>query len=166
MGDTYVECLVSRERNMGAFFLRIVVFALCGICVIFSLGGMAFLLVGAIIFGVLGVFVCPNPDIEYEYLLVGKELSVDKIIAKSKRKTVASYDLEKIEVMCPSNSHELDRFQHKNLSLKDYSSARVDAKSFIAVYHDEKQECLIKLEPNQELLKAMKSYMPRKVVEI
>ena len=163
MGDSYVECLVEREKNMGLFVLRIVMYVLCAICIFLALGGMSALFLVGVAFGVVGAVVIPAPEVEYEYLYIGKELSIDKIIAKSKRKKTAEFDLNKMEIMCPVNSHELDSYKNKNLSVKDFSSKKADAKIYAIVYRDDKQECIIYIEPNQELLQAIKTVFPRKV---
>lgn len=165
MGDSYVECLVDREKNISYFILRIVMYVACALCVLLALAGIPIMFILGVALGVIGAFVVPNPDYEYEYLYIGKELSIDKIIAKSKRKTVGSYDLNKMEFMCPLSSHELDSYKNKKTPVKDYSSAKKDANPYVIVYRDDRQECLIYFEPNSELLAAIKSVMPRKVIE-
>lgn len=165
MGDSYVEVLVGREKNTAFAVLRIIMYVLCGICVVLAMGGMPVLLLVGIAIGAIGYFVCPAPDIEYEYLYMGKELTVDKIISKSKRKNVGTFDLNKMEVMCPVNSHELDSYKNKKLPVKDFSSNKPDSKPYVIAYHDEKEEFLIYVEPVAEFVQAVKSTMPRKVVE-
>jgi len=165
VGDSYVEVLVERERNATYFALRIVMYVLAGVCLVLALGGMTLLAIAGIAFGILGYFVCPAPDIEYEYLYLGKELTVDRIIAKSKRKNVGTYDLNKMEVMCPLNSHELDSYKSRKIPVKDFSSNKPDAKTYVIVYHDEKEELMIYVEGAPELINAVKNTMPRKVIE-
>jgi len=165
VGDSYVEILVERERNTAYFALRIVMYVLCGICIVLAMGGMPILFVAAIVIGLVGYFVCPAPDVEFEYLYLGKELTVDKIIAKSKRKNAGTYDLNKMEVMCPLNSHELDSYKSRNIPVKDYSSKKPDSKTYVIVYHDEQEELMIYVDGAAELINAVKNTMPRKVVE-
>ena len=166
MGDSYVEVLVERERNTGYFIEKIVLYVLCAIFIVISLGAgaTAFLVIG-IALGVIGVFVIPNPDYEFEYLLIGKELSIDKIVAKTSRKTAANYDLNKMEIMCPFTSHELDSYKNKKVPVKDFSSGKADSTPYAIVYRDEKGEQIICVEPNDEFIAAIKSVLPRKVVE-
>jgi len=165
MGDSYIECLVSRDKNIGYMVLRTAVYILAAICILLSFIGYTFLIIVGVILFLVGAFVCPDPEIEYEYLLIGKELSIDKIIAKSKRKKAAEYDLNKMEIMCPLNSHELDRYKSKNTPMKDFSSANKDSIPYVIVYHDEKGDTLVCVEALQEFISAVKSVMPRKVVE-
>lgn len=166
MVDSYVECLVSCKRNTGAFILRTFIYSLCGICLLGALLlGVTVLFLAGIAFAAVGYFLCPSPDIEYEYLYLDKELSIDKIISKQKRKKAGSYDLTKMDKMCPSNSHELDAYKNRNLPVKDYTSKDDEKKSYVIVYREDKGEVLIKFEPNEELFTALKNSFPRKVIE-
>ena len=61
--------------------------------------------------GVGAYFLNMYTDLEYEYLYLDKELSVDKIMAKSKRKRVGTYSLDRMEVFAPVYSYHLDNFK-------------------------------------------------------
>jgi len=165
MGDSYVECLVSRDKNMKHYTLRIVMYVLCAICALLGLLVAAPFIILAIAFLCVGVFVIPHPEIEYEYLLIGKDLSIDMIISKEKRKHVANYDLNKLEIMCPLNSHELDSYKNKKTPVKDYSSAKEDERPYVMVYHDEKGDLLLYVQADTKFISAVKTVCPRKVVE-
>ena len=87
MGETYVECMVARKPSMIMTFLKIL---LIMITVVFVLIGMLNFL-GLIVAAVAGVgayIATLNANLEYEYLYVDKEISVDKVMAKSRRKKV------------------------------------------------------------------------------
>jgi len=165
MGDSYVEILVEREKNNAMQAVKTLMYVLCGICVVLSFGISPMLLIVGIALGLVGYFAVPAADIEYEYLYLGKELSIDKIISKSKRKNMGEFDLNKMEVMCPVNSHELDSYKSRNIAVKDYSSGKPDSRPYAIVYHDEKEELLIYVKAAPELIQAVKNTMPRKVVE-
>ena len=167
MGDSYVEVLVERDRNMTYFYERIVMYVLCALLILGALAmGLSILFLAGVVAGVVGACVIPNPDYEFEYLFINKELSVDKIIAKSKRKTLASYDMEKMELMCPLTSHELDSYKNrKNIIVKNFSSGKEGVTPYVIVYHDDKGDQLVYVEPDEQFLKAVKSVFPRKVLE-
>lgn len=164
MGDSYVEVLVERDRNNTFFLLKIVMYVLCGISIVLSLGAGSILFFVGVALGVIGAFAVPNPDYEFEYLFLGKELSIDKIIAKSKRKTVGNFDLNKMEIMCPVNSHELDSYKNRKVAVKDFSSGKEGSNPYAIAYRDEKGECLIYVEADEAFLTAVKNVFPRKVV--
>ena len=165
MGDTYVECLVAREKNIGALILKGVVYGLAGVSMLIALLGFSVFFILGLALAAVGYFLCPCPDIEYEYLYLNKEMAIDKIMAKQKRKHIATYDLTKMEKMCPANSHELDGLKNRNPKVIDYSSRKEHAKVYTIVYRDDKEECLINIEPNEELCKVFKQAFPRKVIE-
>ena len=165
MGDSYVEVLVERDRNTSYAALKVIMFVLCGICILASLVVSSVLFFVGVALGIIGAFVVPHPDYEYEYLLLNKELSIDKIIDKSKRKKVAEYDLNNMEIMCPASSHELDSYKNKNTPSKDFSSGRADSKPYVIVYHESKGDELVYIEPDDEMMKVIKTLCPRKVVE-
>jgi len=166
MVDSYVECMIQRKKNTGALILKVLTYVLCGICLLLSMmtGGTILFIIGLVLAG-LGYFLCPSPDIEFEYLYMDKELTIDKIMAKAKRKRAAVYDLSKMEKMCPMNSHELDSYKNRKIAVKDFSSGTDVQKTFAIVYRAEQEECLVLIEPNAELLNAIKNSCPRKVIE-
>ena len=90
MGDSYIEVLIERDRNKTYFLEKIVSYVLAIMLFFLTfITGSTLFLIGGTLLGIVGIFVIPNPDYEFEYLLLNKELSVDKIIAKSKRKSLA-----------------------------------------------------------------------------
>ena len=93
MNETYVEWMVKRKAPTHMVILR---FVLIILTVFFVMAGLIFvpaMLIG-IAFGVAAYFVNLNTNLEYEYLYVDKELTVDKVMAKSRRKRVAVFDVE------------------------------------------------------------------------
>ena len=166
MGDSYIEVLIERDRNKTYFLEKIVSYVVAIILFLLALStGFSPFLIGGIVLGVVGIFVVPNPDYEFEYLLLNKELSVDKIIAKSKRKSLASYDLNKMEIMCPLNSHELDRYRNNNTKVKNFSSDKEGITPYVIVYHGESGDELVYVEPDERFISAVKNLFPRKVLE-
>lgn len=116
----------------------------------------------AVLLGVAAYFVYLNSDVEYEYLYVDKELTVDKVMAKSRRKRVATYDLGKIEILAPIKSWHLDNYKNRTDKTVDYSSGEEKQPDRrFAFFYDGKQRVLI--EPNEEMIKAMQTVAPRKV---
>ena len=105
-------------------------------------------------------------DLEYEYLYMDREISIDKIMSKEKRKHVYNVDLNKMEFMAPVTSHELDSYKARNLKVYDYSSRKEDAKVYSIVYEAGAEgTVLVNIEPNGEMLRAIKNVFPRKVMD-
>ena len=160
MSDTYVECLVARKSS---FPLRLLKTILMMLTVCFFIIGLAspLMLVVAIVLGVASYFAYMNADIEYEYLYLDKEISIDKVLAKSRRKKAAVYSIEKMEVLAPVKSYHLDAYRNRELKTVDYSSGEADDNNkYVMVYEGNLK---VILEPNAEMVKAIQAVAPRKV---
>lgn len=161
MNETYVECLVAKKSSGVMAFLKILMIMLT---VVFVLVGMltpiGFLV--AIVTGALAYFAYMNAEVEYEYLYLDKEISIDKVMAKSKRKKAGSYSVEKMEIMAPYNSHSLDAYRNRQLKTADYSSGveQKPEKRYVMICEGGTK---VILEPNEAMIKAIKNVAPRKV---
>lgn len=164
MGDSYREILVKKENSAVDALKKAALIAVTVICFI---GGIIvapiFLLAGLVMAGVC-VFVLPRFDLEYEYLYVNGELDIDKIMSKQKRKKCASYDMNLLEIMAPSNSHALDSFRKKpGVKVKDYTSGNAKAATYTLVFNTDKGQDLVKLELDDDMVADIRRIAPRKV---
>ena len=165
MNETYVECLVERKKSALFSVVKYVLYGFAIACVLWAfLGAIAMFLV-AIVFAGAAYIIVPTFDIEYEYLYLDREISIDKVTAKSRRKRVMNIDLNKMEMFAPSTSHEFDSYNNRQHVDKDFSSGREDVKTYTIAYADNEQFTLVKFEPSEELIKAVKTVFPRKVIE-
>ena len=166
MNDTYVEVMVAKKKTPFLGATRIVLYALALLCFILSLTN-GLLLIGTAVFAALAFFLIPRLDIEYEYLYIDKEISIDKIMSKEKRKHVYTVDLNKMEIIAPVNSHELDSHKAGEAKVYDFTSGEEDAKVYSIVYASGNEgTVLVNFEPNEEMLRAIKNVFPRKVLDI
>ena len=166
MSELYTEVMVPKKPSGKDQAIK---FALIFFTVLFALAGlvlMPILLIGAVILGIVDYIFLPRLNVEFEYLYVNGELEVDRIFSKSRRKRAASYDLSSMEIMAPWNSHRLDSYKN-NRSLKkaDYSSGIEGEghKPYGFVISRNSQMELVVFEPNETMLKDIRSKMPRKV---
>lgn len=161
MSESYVECLIARKSSPAMTFLKMLLIMLT---VVFVIIGVVFLpgLLVAIATGVGAYFATMNADVEYEYLYVDREVSVDKVMAKSRRKKAGNYPIDQMEIMAPLSSHRLDSYKNHNTKTLDYSSgvANQPERRYMMVCNGD-----IKLifEPNEEMIRAIQSVAPRKV---
>ena len=162
MSDVYVECLVKAKQSGGAKFLRGLLIAITVIFGLLTLMGIAIAIVVAVIAGVGAYFANLYTDIEYEYLYLDKELVVDKVMAKSKRKRVGTYQVDRIEILAPIKSYHLDNFKNRNVKVTDYSIGEELKPDLRYALYYEGGEKLI-LSPSEELVKTMRMVAPRKV---
>lgn len=162
MSESYVECMVARKTPGWQMFVKYLLIGLTVVCVLFSfaLGVTAF--IAAIALGVGAYFFGMYTDIEYEYLYLDKEITVDKVLHKSKRKRVAVYELEKIEIMAPIKSYHLDNYKNRTGKVVDLSSGVENKpdKRYVFFYNGTEK---IIFEPDVELVKIAKNVAPRKI---
>lgn len=158
MDQTFLEVLVARKRNMAAAVLKIV----CGILSVFSLilvPYTVFFLAGALLFGAGAYFFYLQEWIEFEYSYVCRELTVDRIMARSRRKSEADYLVDKIEIGAPEDSYHLDGFRNRNCTVKDYSS-RSGRKKYVFYYEG---QIKVVLDADEGLVQALHGAAPGKL---
>ena len=114
MNEQYMEYMVKRKRGNKermikslALALNVALFGMAFFINIFSLPGTILLILAVLMIPFNQAVILPMSDIEFEYLYLDKQLTVDKIMGKSKRKNIATYDLDKFEILCPERSDKL-----------------------------------------------------------
>ena len=107
-------------------------------------------------------FVFQWTDIEYEYLYLDKEINIDKIMAKTRRKRVATISVEKMEILAPEKSHQLDSYRNRDIKAADYSAGKdLPGQKLYALYSEGNQKYLLNLD--EDFAKTIKGIAPRKV---
>ena len=161
MGDTYVEYMVARKPSVIMKFLKILLIMLTVVFVLIGFFNFIALIIAAAA-AAGAYFASLNADIEYEYLYLEREISVDKVMAKSRRKKVGTFSVEQMEIFAPLNSHRLDSYRNMNTKTLDYSSgiANQPERRYMMIYNGNTK---VILEPNEEMIKAVQSVAPRKV---
>lgn len=161
MNESYVELLVKKEKTLKDKLLNLLAwfFVFFFVCM-FLLTGNIFMVLAALLFGLVLYFVRLNTDLEYEYLYLDKELSVDKIMAKMKRKRIIKVNVDRLEIFAPLGSYHLDEFKNRTGKICDYSSGREDAKRYMLICDGQNRMII---EPNEELIKCIRNIAPRKV---
>ena len=162
MSDLYSELLVKKKRTAKDNLIK---YGLIGLTALLAAAGlflMPVLLIAAIVVGVVSYFIIPGTDLEFEYLFVNGELDIDKIMAKTKRKRVAVYQLDRMEILAPIKSYHLDNYRNRNVKEKDFSIGYEDKPDLRYAMYYEGGEKLI-LSPSPEMIKVMKNAAPRKV---
>lgn len=166
MSETYVECLVKGKASMLPKLLKIVLiliaagFGVLGILLGTESGFGLFVL--AIVAGVGAYFVNWYCSVEYEYLYLDREISVDVILAQTRRKRVGTYGLDRMEILAPIKSHHLDSYKNRSVKVKDYSIGEERNPDLRYVMFYEGGSKII-LSPTEEFVKEIKNMAPRKV---
>ena len=161
MNEVYYEVLVAKKKVPLMKAAQIMFTIMAGIFVLAMLIGMWWGLVFAVAFGVSSYFLKMFGDIEFEYLYIDKELQIDRILAKNKRKRMETLDLNEMEILAPVRSHELDVYRSRDMKNADYSSGEEshDPQKYMLVVNNKQ----IIFEPTEEMVKTIKRFAPRKV---
>lgn len=163
MGDSFVEQIVPCNPPKSAMGIKILLGVLCGISLVFFfIPYIGAFITAAVI--ILTIFVFRNYDYEYEYSFMSGELDVDKIIARSKRKRMNTFDFNRMELVAPKGSQEAMRLEHGQYKTFDYTSNMPGAKVYVAYVMNNNEVVRVFFEPNDKMLDAIKYISPRKVI--
>lgn len=163
--DIYAEWLVKRKPAPYAIPLKLlmIVFLVSSflfIMLVPSIGCLLFLIASAVAY-----FGFRWLDVEYEYIFVTSELSIDRILGQQKRKRMIVIDVNQMEIMAPMEAHELEGFKNNpNVKKVDFSSRKADAKTYGIYYPGEDGKKLYIIEPNDQVIKAIRGVVPRKII--
>ncbi len=109
-------------------------------------------------------YVLKMSDIEYEYLLVNNELTVDVIYGKNKRKHCIEVNVKDAEIFAPINSDRVKQYiDNRNIESKDFSTGNLNGDVYVMVVSCQGRLIKLFIEPNEKLMEGIKSYIPRKV---
>ena len=161
MSDIYVECLVKGKKSRAATAGMVLLLALTVLSAI-GMFLMPFLMVLAIACGIGAYFVSLYSQVEYEYLYLDKEISVDKIYGQTKRKKAAVYSVERMEIFAPVTSWHLDAFRNRQVKEIDYAKAKAEQPDTRYVMYYE-GNIRVLFSPSEDMVKALKNVAPRKV---
>ena len=164
MNESYIEYLVKRKASPIQTAVKYLLYVWAAFLLFFGfLGNLTFMVLGAIC-GAIAYFYTMNADIEYEYLFLGRDFSVDKIHAKSKRKRMMEFDLERLEIMAPAKSHRLDSYRtNKKYVLYDFSSHYEGEETYCFIYAGDSEVSKVLIDMTEEMLQCFKNVCPRKV---
>ena len=173
-GNDMMEYLVKQYPSRGQSALRFVcIYIIVFICVIsfyFMYLGVPFapmiLFVAAGFWLIYHFFISPKLHLEYEYLYYNRTLSIDVIYGQRKRKTIAEYELEKAEIICPEQSERLKAYAHRTFEKHDFSSRDAEIYDgrpdtpYVLIYNGKEK---IYLDLPEDFVKILHNNIPKKV---
>lgn len=163
MNDSYKELLIKKESGIKDKAIRVAALVPTIVSALLTLltGNMIIFLL-AVAFGILDYFVFQWTDIEYEYLYLDKEITIDKIMGKQRRKRVVTLSVDKIEILAPVKSYQLDSYKNRQVKALDYSAGQdLPEQKLYTMYYDGNQKFILNLD--EEFAKTIKGIAPRKV---
>jgi hypothetical protein len=102
---------------------------------------------------------------------VDKELRIARILKKSRRKHLATYDLEKMEMLAPADSDDIAYLKNRQDNVMDYSDGNTDNKKdtwYLFLAGNTRLILTLPAESAEarKLLTAVRTFAPRKVASV
>ena len=163
MSEAYAEWLVKRKAPAYAIFIKIGMGILCAIGAFLALTTPFGIIILTVIGG-LTYLVFRNMNLEYEYLYVTGQLTIDKIMGQSKRKKAWEGTMDEIQIIAPSDSYVLKDYETSNMKLMDFSSGVAGAKTYTLISQSGSNSSKVIFEPNDRMLQCFRQTAPRKVI--
>ncbi|MBR5579240.1 MAG: hypothetical protein IKW28_09640 [Lachnospiraceae bacterium] len=161
MNEAYFEIMVKKQSSPFRKILTPVSLILAVFFTVLGIMGIFPALFLGLACIVAWYFLNLYRTIEYEYLYVDKELQIDRILGKTKRKRMEILDISQLEILAPEKSHQWDSYRAKKLTKKDYTSGSQEYSKNVYVLVISGN--VIYFEPTLELVKAIQMIAPRKV---
>ncbi len=161
MDKGYYEFLVKGKPNTTAKILKVVLVILAVLVILGALLlGNTILIILGIAFGGGAYFASLYTEVEYEYLYLEKELSIDKVFNKERRKHVETLSIDKALVFAPEKSSKLDNYGKVEGKVTDYSCAEDNngLKKYVMFYEGNRK---ILFSLDEEMIKIFKNKCPR-----
>ncbi len=164
MNESYAEYLVKRKTPAYANIVTGILAVVTAAFVFLALttGVLSVLLM--FLFGFLTYLSYRNSHVEFEYLYVDKQLSIDRIFGKAKRKKAYECTMEEIQIVAPADSYVLNDYKTNGKTL-DFSSHIPGAKVYAAVVQKGGETVKVLFEPNDKMRTCFRQTAPRKVVQ-
>lgn len=157
---TAKDLMISTLMILSIFFILIVSFLLANIV------NFYFLFVGMflILFDIYACwYVITGRNQEFEYAVTNNNLTIDRVIAKRRRKKVISIDIKKIEEMCQIKKRDIGS---KQVNKVIYAGTdELDKDQYQILVPTEKYgKVLILFSPNQKVLDGMRNYLKHAII--
>lgn len=162
--EAYAEWLVKRKAPAYSYALKGVMIFLCVIGAFLALTTVWGILILAAI-GAATYFLFQRVNLEFEYLVVNDQLTIDKIMGKSRRKKAWEGTMEEIQIVAPSDSYMLKDYERPDTKTLDFSSHEPGAKTYSLIQQAGTNSIKVIFEPNDRVLHCLRMRSPRKVIQ-
>ncbi len=173
--EELVECMIKRKITAKAYIGRCLIMSLASLflCItVVLMINLPYALTFALIFdvavGFAVYFVFRNTNVEFEYGFFAGELTIDKIMGKTARKTMKVFNFNQLDFMAPESSEKFNSLaEATNITYYDYSTHDRDEDRTVAVMKDESGSIsYLFFSPDEEMIKAFKKVYSRRIHEL
>jgi len=164
MDDIFKEQIVKKEFNKKDIFIRItiILWAIFIVFLVFTFMPRELSLIFVAIVIYVAYYLIKNQNKEYEYLITNGEIDIDVVINKTKRKTKYSQNINEFELIAHVNDKEFANEFTKSKKTIDCSSGVIKDNTYAILTKHKNEYIKIIFEPNEELVKIIFKYIPRK----
>ncbi len=166
MGDTYVEHMVKVKTSNTQMIIRMITLVGCIFVAYLALIilGITFAVIAIFGLAYLVYYIFIMTNLEYEYVLVNGDLTIDCIYGKSKRKKAAKFDVAKCEMIAPVESTYVAGYnRNENMKKMDYTSGVSSENIYIMIIAYGAENAKVYLEMTDAMISSMRTSAPNKV---
>ena len=158
MNEMYAEWLVKRKAPAYMMLVKVLMVLVCVVAFFIAVSPLLGIFGILVLFAAAAAayFVFRNSEVEFEYLYVSNQLTIDRIYGKTKRKKAWEGSMDEIQIVAPTGSTEAKDHETNNMKVLDFSTLSSQSGS---------ESMKIIFEPNDKLLHCMKMTAPRKIVD-
>lgn len=171
MDNVFIEKLVTKKKDAKDLMLSLGICA-AGVIIIFAtpylnryipfIGSLWMLIAAGVVYGIYRFITSRN--IEYEYIVTDGDLDIDMIIAQRKRKRIFSANCKDFDIVTRFKGKQHHDSQLANISKRIEAVSSMESNDvyyIIVSYKGEKTAVFF--QPDERILKAFKTFIPRKV---
>lgn len=162
MNDVYVEYSFEVKPAFGKKLFRNILIIVGVALIFYSLYFFPLLTVGIFVLA-LAYFYNRTIHVEYEYILMKDELTIDKIINKSKRKRLYAVDLQYLEVFTYNNKALTQKYSNEKVKVKRFHSKDENEKIYALMIRKSNHSTCILLNADDKLIDGFQRLYPSKV---
>lgn len=145
--------IVPRVRSSKKKMVDTALLAITCVLIFCGLFVASFFIVAAAVSAVIWYVVVFYLNMEYEYTYYDGELSFARIWSKSRRKNLGEVQMDDVIALAPKGDRSVHQYENdRNVSHKDMTSGRADAKVYELVFKGEKGICRYEFEPDADML--------------
>ena len=168
--DTFVEQIIVRKKTGKDF--AILAGILLGGCLLAAGSMIAFMMTGLSIIPMVaivgicwgGYMLLGMRNIEYEYSFTNGDITVDKIIAKRKRKRVVSFDAKNVELIGEVGENTVKAGSEVKTVYRTGVLASGQGGWYIVYSRDGgSSKSMLLFSPNEKFIQALKPFLPARV---
>ncbi len=163
MSEAYKELLIKQKESGKDKLIGYAMVVLAALCIGAGLFISPLAFIGTVVFGILAYFLYfAKMQVEYEYTYMDRELRVDRIYNETKRKSMVTLDLSKMEIMAKLGSSHLESYMRSGGKVHDFSTGYPDTEelqTYVICFSGEKYLVSI----TDEFLKAMRITLAHKI---